>query len=177
MKITTPRVVLAVAAVAALVVSTVAIAEPGPGRHGRHHRGFGAGHHGGPGGHIAHLAEKLDLTEEQRTEIRGLMEAQRDANAEQRQALRTAKQALREAVHAETFNEGAIRQASADVAALEVEQAVDRAELYQSIRQVLTPAQLEELEQLKAQRAERRAERRERRSQRWGGGDSTDGGS
>ena len=134
-------------------------AQPGQGHHG-----FDRGH--GPG--ASHMFEGLDLTEVQKEQIHELFSSQREQGRAAHEALRTARTTLRDAIHAGTLDEGAIRAASADVAALEADQAVARAEVFQAVRQILTPEQQAKLDELKAEHAERRAGRRAERRGRHG---------
>lgn len=141
-----------------------------PGQRGDHHRGDGpgfhrgGGHHGGGhhGGGILHGLRGLDLTDTQKEEVRSILEASREDNADTRQALREARKALHEAVQATPFDEAGVRVAAATLADLEADQAVERARTFNAVYDVLTPEQRTELAELRAEADERRQERRER---------------
>lgn len=142
----------ALAAGALLLVLLPALATAGP--HGRRGPGFGHGPGMGPGHGpmgmgfaMGRLVERLDLTEAQRDEIHGVLEARREAGAGAREEMRAARKALFEQIHAEETDEGAIRQAAADVAALEADLAVERSLTLQEVRNVLTPEQRAEARQ------------------------------
>jgi len=139
------------------MVAGSAWAQPGQGRHGFDR---------GPGHKVAHLFEALDLTEAQKEQVHELFSERREEGKAAREALRTARMSLKEAIHGESLDEGAIRSAAAQVASLEADQAVARAETFQAVRQILTPEQQAQLEEMKTKRMERRSERRERRRER-----------
>ena len=143
------RVTIAICAVAALVA--LPLAAQGKGEWGR-----GRGQRGGPGamdGHrLEHLALRLELSDGQREELRAAFEERFEAGGEVRQSMFEARRTLHEAIHAETFDEAAIREAAAAVAALEADMAVERAKQAAKLREILTPEQLAKLEQMREER-------------------------
>ena len=150
------RLTIIIGGLALLLAALPALAEP---------RGHGRG--GGPGGpglmdghRLEHLALRLELSDGQREELRQAFADRFEAGAETRRALFEARRALGEQIHADSFDEAAIRQAAAAVAALEADMAVERARGAQQLRQILTPEQLAELEQMRDERGERRFGRR-----------------
>ena len=147
----TPRHRLTIAAIGLLLVGAAlpALAQP-PGKGGRG-PGFMDGHR------LEHLALRLELSDGQREELKAAFSERFEAGAERRQAMFEARRALRQAIHAESFDEAAIREAAAAVAALEADRAVERAKGAQKLREILTPEQLAELEQM---REDRRSGRR-----------------
>ncbi|MCB1036605.1 MAG: Spy/CpxP family protein refolding chaperone [Acidobacteria bacterium] len=153
--------ILAALMVAAVLAPVFLFAGPG--------RGGGFGHHGRHGGPGFPGLRGLDLSEAQRTQIHEIFSAQREQGEAAREQLHQARQALADQIHAETFDEVAIRQAAQQVSALEENQAVERARLFQQIRQILTPEQLQQLETMKQDRREWRQERRDHGP--WGGPD------
>lgn len=74
------RILTTASLIASLALSGVAFAGKGPGP-----EGHGRGH--GPGGPYMHELRDLDLTEAQRTQIKGFFKAGRDQNAAERDAL------------------------------------------------------------------------------------------
>ena len=68
---------------------------------------------------------------------------------------KVSEEALNAQIHAETIDEAAIRKAAGVVAVLEADQAVNRAKLFQEIRGILTPEQLQKFEQMREERRER----------------------
>ena len=159
---------IALCGLALLFGALPSLAQP-PG-HGHMH---GHGRGGGPGGmdghRLEHLALRLELSDGQRAELRQAFEARFEAGAETRRALFEARQELRRQIHADGFDEEAVRQAAAAVAALEADAAVDRARQAQKLRQILTPDQVAELERMRDERGERRFGKRGPRGGRFGG--------
>ena len=139
---------------ATLVAGSSALAQ-GPGRGGPGHRG---GRAGGPGLPLA----QLNLTEQQRQQVREIQQRERQENQQLRERLQQAHQAQRQAIEATPVDENRIRSAAQDVAAVEADLAVQRAQLRAEVFEVLTPAQREQAAKLSAQRSERPGERRER---------------
>jgi len=112
----------------------------------------------------------LNLTQAQRDEIRTLREAQRQDAQPLREKMRTARQQLQQAMRADVPDEAAIRSAAGAVAALQADQAVQRARARTQFMSVLTPEQQARMKQARARAAQRaqRAQRamRAQRSQR-----------
>lgn len=123
---------------------------PGPGP------GIGFGFLGGP--MFERIAERLELTSEQQEQIEALLEEYRPGFEEHRDLMQSARETLHDQIHADTFDEGAIRQAASEVAALEADFAVTQALIGQDLRQILTPEQLAEATEMAA---DARAFRRE----------------
>ena len=123
----------------------------GPGGAGR-----GVGRFGGPGGPMGPLGlNRLDLSDAQRDQVRSLVESRRDETKGLADRARSAHDALQAAVTADTFDEGAIRAHSAEVASVEADMAVARARLHADILQILTAEQRTQLKALQAQMKER----------------------
>ena len=89
--------------------------------------------------------EKLGLTEEQVTKIKSELKAEKDTLSELLTRLREARVGLREAIQATDANETSIRAASAKVAAVEADLAVERLKLHGRISPILTPEQHEKI--------------------------------
>ena len=122
-------------------------------------RGFGRfGGPGGPGGPMGPLGliSRLDLSDTQRDQVKSLMESRRDETKAIADRARPAHEALEAALTADTFDEGAIRALSAEVASVEADMAVARGRLHADILQILTPDQHAQLKALEAQMKERR---------------------
>ncbi len=137
---------LTVAAAIAVLAPTLLLA--GPGRGGRC---GGPGMHGSPALRGLH---QLDLSEEQRQQLHELRATQREEGQAAHQQLREARVTLAQSIHSEAFDETTVRTASQQVAALEEDQAVERALAFQEVRKILTAEQLEELATLRQERGE-----------------------
>lgn len=144
---TTIATLLAGLLVAGATVTAFAAAQP-DGRRGPR------GRHGGPG-----ILRELDLSEDQRQQIRSLVEANGSQDTMERVSV--AQRSLNEAVESGS-DEGTIRQLAYDLGMAQGDAAVERARIHAQMMQILTAEQREEYEAIKAERNERMAERRER---------------
>src|SRR5437868_6103243 len=125
----------------------------GPGGGG----GRGPGRFGGPlgaGGPMGMLppmlGRELQLTDAQRDQIKSIADSHRDEWKALADRQRAAHEALQAAVTAEAVNESAIREKSAELAAVEADAAVARAHAHAEIVQILTADQKAKLKELEA---------------------------
>jgi Spy/CpxP family protein refolding chaperone len=145
----------AVAVIAALGMTVglgTAVSAQLHGPAGGEHRGLRGGFPG---------LEQLGLSEEQRQEVRRIMElhkAERQAIAER---LREAHRAQSDAVMTIPVDEGAVRARSAELAKVEADAAVLRARVHAEVHNVLTPEQQEKAKALLAERHARGAKHRQ----------------
>jgi len=122
----------------------------GPGRAGPGGPGF-PGRGGGPLG-----LGVPGMSESQREQARAIVERYEPQTEPLREQLRAARQVLNNAVTTSPVDEVTIRQASAEIAAAEVELAVLRAHMTAEVMTLLTPEQLERLQERRDRMAERR---------------------
>lgn len=94
-----------------------------------------------PGTFLERIFDRLELTPEQREEIRAVVASHHDELRGELTDLIDARLVLHDQVHAETFDEDAIRQAASVVAAAQAELAVTHGVLVQEVREILTPEQ------------------------------------
>ena len=124
--------------------------------------GQGWGHGNGQGEHHGRMMERvmdrLELTEDQRAEAEALMTERHDGMKTEIDQIRKAQAALAEAIHAAEFDEMAIREAAAVVAALESDLAVERGMANQEFRKILTPDQQAELDEMHKMMREHRGD-------------------
>lgn len=140
----------------ALGVGSAAWAQPlGP--RGGEHRGMRGGFAG---------LRQLDLTDDQRQEVRRIMDLHKAEQQAISQRLREARRAQAEAVRAVPVDEPAVRARSAELAKIETDAAVLRARVHAEIYNVLTPEQQEKAKALRAEREARREQRQENRQSR-----------
>jgi len=140
------------AAVGVAIGLGTAVAQP-HGDAGGEHRGVRGGFHG---------LRQLGLSDEQRQEVRRIMElhkAERQAIGER---LREARRAQSEAIMAVPVDESAVRARSAELAKVETDAAVLRARMHAEVYNVLSPEQQEKAKALRAEREARGAQHRER---------------
>jgi protein CpxP len=114
----------------------------------------------------------LDITDAQRQQIRGIVDAREAELKDIGDRMRAAHEGMNALVTADTVDEAAIRARSADVAAVQADAAVLRARVRQEVFSILTAEQQAKAKELRAQaearakeRAERFRERRQRRQQ------------
>jgi len=95
-----------------------------------------------PHGRIAQrLAEKLNLTADQKAQIKAVLSGEKDTLMPLLGQLHDARKGLRAAIHASDANETAVRAAAAKVAAVEGDLAVERMKIYGKIAPILTDEQ------------------------------------
>ena len=102
------------------------------------------------GGILKRIADKLNLTTDQRAQIKAVLVADKDTLAVRLGAVHEARKNLRTAIRASDANEASVRAASAQVAAAEADFAVERMKLYGKIAPILTEAQREQLADLQS---------------------------
>lgn len=169
MKYRKPKWMLVIGALLTLAVFAVADrawSQPPDGSGGRRGRMGRPGGTGGSDGMMLPL-RLLDLSENQRQLIRGVLEQNAEATRSAGGRVRELRVALRNAETAETPSEGAIRAVAAELANAEGDAAVQRAFVRSQLWRILTPEQREEvrtLEQEDREIARRMEQRRERAS-------------
>ena len=117
--------------------------------------GPAAGEHRGMHGGFAGLGQ-LGLSDEQRQDVRAIMELHKAERQAIGQRLRDARRAQAEAVMAVPVDEAAVRARSAELAKVEADAAVLRARVHAEVYNVLTPEQQEKAKALRAEREQRR---------------------
>lgn len=157
---------------AALAVVTMATAAPmlmaqdQPQR--RQGPGFGGPPPGGPGGPGMRRGgplgfgpgfRQLDLTDDQKTQLKSIADSHRAELQAAGQKIGTAREGMRALVEGDQINESAIRAKSAEIAAAEADLLILNAKVRQESMQVLTSEQLQKLTELRAAR-ETRARKR-----------------
>jgi Spy/CpxP family protein refolding chaperone len=139
----TRKTVAVAAIVAALGVVPMLAQGQGPGPQGR-----GRGGPGGPGGpgvpNLMAQVQRLDLSDEQRQQLRQSMEDGRQAG-DPGAPMRDAERKLHEAILADTPDASAIEAAKAAVNAAHTAQLEHQVVMMQKIAQILTPAQRQQL--------------------------------
>jgi len=96
------------------------------------------------------LGRQLNLTDAQRDQIKAIVDAHKDEWKALADRERTARLALGDLVNADTIDEAAIRQKSADVAAVDADAAVARAHAHAEVMQILTADQKAQLASMQA---------------------------
>lgn len=132
---------------------------------GAHRGGKGPGMMG-PGGGLRALLGELNLSEEQKTAIRGIVQSERATIEPLREQAVEARRELARVSHASTFDEAAVREAADRAAKAQANLAVERARIMARVREQLTPEQLQSLDVTRGRMLERREERRRERQER-----------
>ena len=94
---------------------------------------------------LQRIADKLNLTSDQRTQIKAVLVGNKDTLAPMLAAQHDARENLRNAIRASNASEASVRAASAKVAAAEADLAVEHMKLYGKIAPILTDAQRQQL--------------------------------
>jgi Spy/CpxP family protein refolding chaperone len=100
-----------------------------------------AGTRPGHGQILQRIAKKLNLTDDQKSQIKAVWGGERDTLKSLFGQLHDARKNLRAAIHAGNADETAVRAASAKVAGVEADLAVERMKLYGKIAPILTDEQ------------------------------------
>ena len=119
---------------------------------------------GGPGvdgprgmrGGVGLELRALDLTDDQRAQLRKIREARQSEFKAAGEKLRAAREGMRALVGADSINESAIRAKSQEVAAAEAEMAILNAKVRAESLQILTNDQQTKLKELRSKRQPRR---------------------
>lgn len=118
----------------------------------------------GPGGAGPEF-RALDLTDDQRAQLRKIREARQSEFKAAGEKLGAARQGMRALIEADAINESAIRAKSAEVAAAEAEVAILNAKVRAESLQILTSEQQAKLKELRASREGKMKQRRGPRGQ------------
>jgi protein CpxP len=108
----------------------------------------------------------LDLSQEQRDQVRAIMERHREALSELRSRGRESRKEVHAAMQKSPVDEAAIRAAHSRAAEVQAEAAVLGARIREEVFGVLTPEQKEKAATLRAERDRRMQERQQRMQQR-----------
>ena len=104
----------------------------------------------------------LDLSDDQRDQLRKIREARQSEFKAAGEKLGAAREGMRALIEAETINESAIRAKSAEVAAAEAEFAILNAKVRSESMQILTSEQQAKLKELRTNRLGQIKQRRPR---------------
>ncbi len=105
-----------------------------------------SGVHGG----ILKTLAQLDLTDSQKQQIAGILKQHRAEIRSATDPLVDARKQLFETVHADSFNEQAVRDACRKVAGCQEQMAVTRARLISELKTILTPEQKNVIQEARA---------------------------
>jgi Spy/CpxP family protein refolding chaperone len=106
----------------------------------------------GPMGMIGRMVGRLGLSDAQKDQVKTIMQSHADEFKALAGRAGTAHGALEQVMMADTVDDGAIRQKSADVAAVEADMAVAGAHVKAEVLQILTAEQKDQLKKLASER-------------------------
>ena len=109
----------------------------------------------GPGGFGGPEFRNLDLSDDQKAQLKKIRDARSAEFKAAFDKVGTARQGMRQLLEADTINEGAIRAKSQEVAAAEAELAILNAKLRKESMQILTAEQLAKLKESRDNRGQR----------------------
>lgn len=133
-----------------------------PGWHGPHHR-FGPQAMGVRAFLRGRLAERLNITDEQRDQIRALLKDQRSKDRPLLESLRETRTQLREATRFGQFDENSVRTLAQQQAQAMTDLLVSRERLKSRVYALLTPEQQNQLQELQQKMQDRRENRKNNR--------------
>jgi Spy/CpxP family protein refolding chaperone len=155
---------LGAAAVAMLAVGVAYAQNPPAAPQGRAPAMGRGGGQMGPMGMMG-MFRRLDLSTQQKDELKAAFQAQRDQNQAVRDRVRKAEQALQTALLADAPDQGKIQQLQTDLSQAQQDALGARVAMELKAYQILTPAQRQQLRDAQARRGSRMGRRG-----RWGGG-------
>ncbi len=158
-----------VAMIGALATAVTAAGQQGPGGPAWQRQGMGRGGAVGPLGGgpgmpgFGRGLRQLDLSAEQREQVKAIREAHRDEFRALAERGTPVRRALADAI--ESGDEAAIRKHSAELAAVQTDRALLAARVHEEIAKILTPEQQQKAKELRDQirQQQRQQQRQERR--------------
>ncbi|MGD0085578.1 MAG: Spy/CpxP family protein refolding chaperone [Verrucomicrobiota bacterium] len=103
---------------------------------------------------LQQLAQRLNLTADQKAQIKTILRAEKDARTTMLAQLHAARANLHAAIQAGDASETSVRAASAQVAAREADLAVERMKIYAKIAPILTHEQRQQISEIQPRAAE-----------------------
>jgi Spy/CpxP family protein refolding chaperone len=143
---------------AAAVAGLVALANTAS-AHGEFAGGRGGGKFFASSFQVARMAQRLDMSEEQKARLREVLDAARPEADRLADAMVANRQAMKTFRESGTFNEGEIRAIADQKGSVVADMTVLHARVHAQIRDILTPEQLERFEKMRAGRHGKRNHR------------------
>lgn len=152
MKINTKPLVAGTVLLASLGLAATVQASPGDRgpehcMHKNHGKGYGM-KHGSRGFNTERMAEKLGLSEEQRTRVNAIVEESRPQIEALREKMRETRKQLREQMHTGDYNEAEVRKLADAQGDLKADMIVLRAQQRAEIRDILTEEQRKQMKEM-----------------------------
>jgi Spy/CpxP family protein refolding chaperone len=120
------------------------------------------GHHMGKGKGMdcGMMFQQLNLTDQQQEQVKAVMDKHQSEMQGFNEKIDAARKAVHEAVHTDTFNETAIRDAHKTLATEMENMAVLRGKIFAEIRPILTPEQLTQVKEMRDRKSEKKQNRK-----------------
>ena len=99
--------------------------------------------------------KKFNLSDEQKKQAAGIIKTHKDTIKSHMENMMTLKQAMAEAIHAEVFDEQAVRKACQELSSQKEEMIVLRAKIMNELRTILTPDQVSQLKARKEKKSDK----------------------
>ncbi len=128
-------------------------------------RGFGKrGHH--RGGHGAKMFRGLDLTDEQKAQMKTIRQASKETMKPIREQMKANRQKLQTLSESGTFDEAQVKAIAAQQGSLSAQMIVEKERVKVQMFNILTPEQKTKAAEMKAQFQQKRQERIQKRQER-----------
>ena len=128
-------------------------------------RGFGKrGHH--RGGHGGMMFRGLDLTDEQKAQMKAIRQASKETSKPIREQMKANRQKLQTLSESGTFDEAQVQAIAAQQGSLSAQMIVEKEKVKAQMFNILTPEQKTKAAEMKAQFQQKRQERMQKRQER-----------
>lgn len=107
------------------------------------------------GRHIKKMSRELGLSTAQSAQVKAIFEKDREQVKPLTEKLRAERKVMHDLIHGDSVDEAAIRAQSAKLAAIQVEMELNRARMFQQLRPILTPEQLQKIKEMPDRQAGR----------------------
>ena len=126
-------------------------------------RGFGkrGGHHRGGGGH-GMMLRGLDLTDEQKAQIKTIMQASKETSKPIREQMKSNRQKLQQLSDSGNFDQAQVQATAAQQGTLTAQMIVEKEKVKSQISAILTTEQKAKAADIKAQLKQKREERKQK---------------
>ena len=112
----------------------------------------GPGFGGAPGSRLMHIADELELTDEQIDQVRDITSAYREQRRDDRAAMRDLRASLREATQAQPYDAARVEELARQISSLTTDEIIARSATFAEVMTILTPEQRAQMEELRENR-------------------------
>lgn len=131
-------------------------------------RGFGkrSGHHRGGGMRGGMMLRGLDLTDEQKAQVKTIMQSSKETSKPIRQQMKANREKLQTLSDSGNFDQSQVQAIANQQGALSAQMIVEKEKVKSQINAILTPEQKAKAAEMKAQFKQKREERKQKRADR-----------